>query len=200
MSKKAQLIDGFTYFKILTGRRLLNASKIFISYHISKITKNNYHKGQPISISLEPTTSCNLRCPECPSGLRAFSRPIGMLEPELNKTVIDQLHKELTYMTYYFQGEPYLNKDFTEMVSYATKHNIYTATSTNAHYLTDANCKKTIESGLSRLIISIDGAKQESYGKYRIGGSLDKVVEGTKKMVKLKNRLTQLSAWPRRSS
>ena len=102
----------------------MNASKIFISYHISKITKNNYHKGQPISISLEPTTSCNLSCPECPSGLRAFSRPVGMLEPELNKTVIDQLHKELTYMTYYFQGEPYLNKDFTEMVSYATKHNI----------------------------------------------------------------------------
>jgi MoaA/NifB/PqqE/SkfB family radical SAM enzyme len=52
--------------------------------------------------------------------------------------------------------------------------------------LTDANCKKTIESGLSRLIISIDGVKQESYGKYRIGGNLDKVIDGTKNMVKWK--------------
>ena len=186
MYNKAQIIDGLVYFKTLRPRRLWNALKIFVSYHMSKVTKKNYHSGLPISLSLEPTTSCNLRCPECPSGLRAFSRPIGMLEPELNKKVIDQLHKELTYITYYFQGEPYLNKDFTDMVGYASKHNIYTATSTNAHYMTDANCKKTIESGLSRLIISIDGVSQESYGKYRIGGKLDKVIEGTKNMVKWK--------------
>jgi len=186
MASKAQIVDGWQYLKTLTPYRLWNAARIFVTYHISKRTKKNYHAGYPISISLEPTTSCNLRCPECPSGLRAFSRPIGMLETELNKNIIDQLHKELTYITYYFQGEPYLNKDFTDMVGYASRHNIYTATSTNAHYLTDANCKKTIESGLSRLIISIDGVKQESYGKYRIGGNLDKVIDGTKNMVKWK--------------
>jgi len=48
-----------------------------------------------------------------------------MLETELNKNIIDQLNKELTYITYYFQGEPYLNKDFTDMVGYASRHNIY---------------------------------------------------------------------------
>lgn len=186
---KAQLVDSFQYIKTLTPLRLLNAAKIFGSYYISKWTKKNFHRGNPIAISIEPTTSCNLRCPECPSGLRAFSRPIGMLEPELNKSVIDQLKNELTYITYYFQGEPYLNKDFTAMVSYASKHSIYSATSTNAHYLTDENCKKTIESGLSRLIISIDGVKQESYGKYRIGGSLEKVIEGTKNIVKWKQKM-----------
>ena len=186
---KAQIIDAVQYVKTLTPYRLLNAVKILASYYVSKWTKKNYHRGNPIAISIEPTTSCNLRCPECPSGLRSFSRPIGMLQPELNTTIIDQLKKELTYITYYFQGEPYLNKDFTDMVSYATKHNIYSATSTNAHYLTDENCKKTIESGLSRLIISIDGVKQESYGKYRIGGSLEKVIEGTKNIVKWKKEM-----------
>jgi MoaA/NifB/PqqE/SkfB family radical SAM enzyme len=44
-----------------------------------------------------------------------------------------------------------------------SKKKIYTATSTNAHYLTDAMSKKTIESGLDRLIISIDGTTQETY-------------------------------------
>jgi radical SAM protein with 4Fe4S-binding SPASM domain len=186
---KAQITDGLQYIKTLSPRRIINAVAILGSYYLSKWTKKNYHRGNPIAISLEPTTSCNLRCPECPSGLRAFSRPIGMLEPELNRSVIDQLKKQLTYITYYFQGEPYLNKDFTDMVSYATQHNIYSATSTNAHYLTDENCKKTIESGLSRLIISIDGVKQESYGKYRIGGSLEKVIEGTKNIVKWKREM-----------
>lgn len=185
---RAQIYDGLNYLSSLKPSRLLNASRIFGTYFLGKWTKKNYHKGYPIALSIEPTTSCNLRCPECPSGLRAFSRPIGMLEEELNTKVIDELKDSLTYITYYFQGEPYLNQKFTDMVSYASKHNIYTATSTNAHYLTDENCKKTIESGLSRLIISIDGVNQDSYGKYRIGGKLDKVLEGTKNMVEWKRK------------
>jgi len=189
MSKKAIVIDGLYYLKTLTPTRFINALKIFLSYHISKRLKKNYHSGYPIAISIEPTTSCNLRCPECPSGLRSFSRPIGMLAPELNKSIIDQLRKELTYITYYFQGEPYLNKDFLSMVGYASKRNIYTATSSNGHYLDDDNCKVTIESGLKRLIISIDGTNQSSYEKYRIGGNFNKVIEGTKNIVHWKKKL-----------
>lgn len=189
MSKKAIIIDGLHYLKTLTPKRFINALKIFLSYHISKRLKKNYHSGYPIAISIEPTTSCNLRCPECPSGLRSFSRPIGMLAPELNKSIIDQLRKELTYITYYFQGESYLNKDFLSMVGYASKRNIYTATSSNGHYLDDDNCKETIESGLKRLIISIDGTNQSSYEKYRIGGNFNKVIEGTKNIVHWKKKL-----------
>jgi AraC-like DNA-binding protein len=66
----------------------------------------------PFSISFEPTTSCNLRCPECPSGLRAFTRPIGMLEKDFFTKTIDEIHKDLLYLIFYFQGEPYLNPDF----------------------------------------------------------------------------------------
>jgi radical SAM protein with 4Fe4S-binding SPASM domain len=112
-----------------------------------------------------------------------------MLAPELNQSIIDQLSDNLTYITYYFQGEPYLNKDFLSMVGYASSRNIYTATSSNAHYLDDSNCQKTIESGLNRLIISIDGANQGSYEKYRIGGNLSKVIEGTKNIVQWKKKL-----------
>jgi len=75
------------------------------------------------------------------------------------------------------------------MVSFAKKHNIYTATSTNAHYLNDEVSKKTIESGLDRLIISIDGTTQETYSSYRIGGKLEKVIEGAKNIVKWKKEL-----------
>ena len=188
MSKKAILIDGILYARTLKPMRILNAFKVLASYFISKWTKKNHHMGYPIALSIEPTTSCNLRCPECPSGLRAFSRPIGMLNPELNRRVIDELKSTLTYITYYFQGEPYLNPDFTNMVSYASKNSIYSTTSTNAHYLNDENCIKTIESGLNRLIISIDGITQDTYGKYRIGGKLDKVIEGTENIVKWKKK------------
>lgn len=160
--------------------------KIYLSYVYAKITKNNIHIGDPIALSIEPTTSCNLRCPQCPSGLRQFTRDTGMLQSDLNKRVIDELRRTLTYITYYFQGEPYLNPEFLDMVKYASDNNIYTSTSTNAHYLTPEMSKRTIDSGLNRLIISLDGTTQETYGKYRIGGSLQKVLDGTKNLVEAK--------------
>lgn len=143
----------------------------------------------PISLSVEPTTACNLRCPECPSGLRAFTRPIGRLNPDLYKKIIDELHETLYYLILYFQGEPYLHRQFLELVQYASERKIYSSTSTNGHFLNDSMACKTVESGLDRLIISIDGATQETYESYRKSGSLDKVLEGTKNIMKWKKQM-----------
>jgi len=181
--------DSKNILSKLSLRRLWNAAKVFSSFYLSNILKRPIIWGLPYSISFEPTTSCNLRCPECPSGLRAFTRPTGMLNSDFFTKTIDEIHKDLIYLIFYFQGEPYLNPNFLEMVKYANSKNIYTATSTNAHFLNDAAAKKTIESGLDRLIISIDGTTQETYSKYRVGGSLQKVLSGTANIVKWKKEL-----------
>src|SRR6188474_1987998 len=161
--------DTLNLLSKLSARRAWNGMKVLASYYVSKWTKKPVQWGFPLSISFEPTTSCNLRCPECPSGLRAFTRPTGMLQKDFFTETIDQLSKDLLYLVFYFQGEPYLNPSFLEMVKYASKKKVYTATSTNAHYLNDINSKRTIESGLDRLIISIDGTTQETYEQYRVG-------------------------------
>lgn len=181
--------DRVNILRKLNGTKLWNACLLFMSYHYARLTKKPTIKGSPLSVSIEPTTSCNLRCPECPSGLRAFTRPIGMLKPETFETVIQQLKDRLVYMLFYFQGEPYLNRQFLDLVHIASKYNIYTATSTNAHYLNDETAKKTVESGLDRLIISIDGTSQDTYQQYRIGGKLEKVLEGTRNIIKWKEKL-----------
>src|SRR5215467_2960660 len=181
--------DTMNLMSKLTLRRAWNAGKVLSSYYISKWTKKPRQWGYPVSVSFEPTTSCNLRCPECPSGLRAFTRPTGMLQQDFFKETIDQLSKDLLYLVFYFQGEPYLNPNFLDMVSYASSKGIYTATSTNAHYLNDEHARRTVESGLDRLIISIDGSTQEVYEQYRVGGKLDKVLEGTRNIVKWKKKL-----------
>lgn len=181
--------DSFNLLSRLTPRRAWNAGKVLSSYYISKFTGRPVQWGYPISISFEPTTSCNLRCPECPSGLRAFTRPTGMLQKDFFRDTIDQLSKDLLYLVFYFQGEPYLNPQFLDMVQYASSKGIYTATSTNAHYLTEANARKTVESGLDRLIISIDGTTQDVYEQYRVGGKLNKVLEGAHNIVKWKKEL-----------
>jgi radical SAM protein with 4Fe4S-binding SPASM domain len=181
--------DLFNIASKLSLKKAANAAKVLGSFYYSRMTGLPIQKGLPVSIAIEPTTSCNLRCPECPSGLRSFSRPTGMLQRSFFEKTIDELSGHLLYLIFYFQGEPYLNPDFLDMVKYASGKKIYTATSTNAHYLNDENARRTVESGLDRLIISIDGTTQDVYEQYRIGGSLEKVLEGTRNILKWKKEL-----------
>ena len=181
--------DKLVFIKLLTLKKVLNGLALYFSYHLSRLTKSPIHWGMPISLNIEPTTACNLGCPECPSGLKKFTRPTGNLKNDSYKAFLSQLKDYVAYITFYFQGEPFINPQFLEMVSYANSLNIYTATSTNAHFLHSELAKKTVESGLNRLIISIDGTTQEVYENYRVNGNLNKVLDGTKNILYWKKKL-----------
>ena len=181
--------DSRNFLSKLSARKLKNIAQVYTSFQLTKYKKQAVQWGMPFTLSIEPTTACNLRCPECPSGLRAFSRPTGNLKTDFFREIVDELYKDLVYLIFYFQGEPYINPDFLNMVNYAHKKGIYTTTSTNAHFINDDVAKKTIESGLDRIIISIDGTTQEVYESYRKAGSLDKVIEGTERLIYWKRKL-----------
>jgi radical SAM protein with 4Fe4S-binding SPASM domain len=112
-----------------------------------------------------------------------------MMEPAFFKSLVNDLRPGLASINFYFQGEPFLNTDLHEMIGFAAQRGIYTATSTNAHYLNTENAEKTVRSGLHRLIISIDGTTQETYQQYRIGGKIEKVIQGTKEILAARKRL-----------
>ena len=101
-----------------------------------------------------------------------------MLSETLYEKTIDQVQGHLTWLHLYFQGEPFLNPRFLDMVSYANERKIFTSTSTNAHYLNHKTVQEILDSGLRQLIVSMDGITQDIYEKYRVGGSLEKVQEG----------------------
>ncbi|MFB6306524.1 MAG: radical SAM/SPASM domain-containing protein [Flavobacteriales bacterium] len=183
------ITDGMNLLSKLTFRRAWNIIKVISSFYYSRLTKKPVQWGIPFSITLEPTTSCNLRCPECPSGLRSFTRDTGNADTDFQKRLIDEFSKKSIYLLFYFQGEPFIHPNFLDMVSYASKKGMYTASSTNAHFLNDKVAKRTVRSGLDRLIISIDGTTQETYESYRRTGKLEKVIEGTKNIIKWKNEL-----------
>jgi len=181
--------DSFNFIRKLTPRRLFNAGQLLTSFYVTKWRRKPVQWGSPMTVSIEPTTACNLRCPECPSGLRSFTRETGNLKQDFFTKTIDEIYKDLIYLIFYFQGEPYINPNFLDMVSYANKKGIYTITSTNGHFLNDANAKKTIESGLDRMIISVDGTTQEVYENYRKEGKLENVLAGARNVVKWKKEL-----------
>lgn len=163
--------------------------RLKLSYYRSKISKKATHSGLPFSLSIEPTTACNLGCPECPSGLKQFTRPTGKLNLDLHKKMLEQVKKSVFYINYYFQGEPFLHPDFLALIRDANKRKIYTATSTNAHFIDQNKAEEIVNSGLDRLIISIDGLTQETYENYRVHGSLEKVIKGTEFLIEAKKKL-----------
>lgn len=177
----------------LTPQKVRNLYELWASFYRSKQSGHSLHRGMPFKLGFEPTTHCNLRCPECPSGLRSFTRPTGMAQMDLFRKVVDELHPDLVYLLLYFQGEPYLNPDFLDMAAYATGKGIFTATSTNAHYLTDEKARLTVESGISEVIISLDGVTQEAYESYRVGGKLEKVLDGIQRLVSWRQKLRSLT-------
>jgi radical SAM protein with 4Fe4S-binding SPASM domain len=102
--------------------------------------------------------------------------------------IMEHMGDDIFFLLIYHQGEPYLNKHFFDFVARAKSKNIYVTTSTNGHYFSDKNIEKTIESGLDSMIISLDGVDQESYQKYRVGGQLSRVLQGTKNLITVRNK------------
>ncbi len=190
--------DALEISKKLTLSRVWNLFLLRTSFVFGKYLKIPVVWGVPYAASIEPTTACNLGCPECPSGLKQFTRETGRLQVTDNAKMLDQIGKNLFYINYYFQGEPFLNPHFLDLIREAHKRKIYTATSTNAHFIHDKKAQEIVGSGLSRLIISIDGITQETYEDYRIHGQLEKVLRGTEAMVKAKKQAqstTPLIIW-----
>ena len=187
MSMHVNDIKEFT--KKMTARKAKNHWQLYRSYRNSQRSGRAEIKGLPSTISIEPTTACNLRCPECPSGLRSFTRPTGNLKADFFRSMIADLESYLMYLIFYFQGEPYINPQFLDMVEYAAQKGIYTITSTNGHFLTPEMAERTVKSGLSRMLISIDGATQETYESYRKEGNLAQVIQGAKNIIAAKKRL-----------
>lgn len=176
----------FALLKTLDWRRLANLLLAESGFLLSRVFRKVIVIGKPWSASIEPTTTCNLRCPECPTGMQSLSRNRGNMNSDTFRQILDKLSPNLFYLTLYFQGEPLLNPQFSEMILMARNRRIFVATSTNGHYLNDKNVKDIISSGLNHLIISLDGLDQQTYEKYRVKGDFQTVVEGIKRLIAAK--------------
>lgn len=145
--------------------------------------------GMPLSYSIEPTNHCNLKCPECPSGLGILTRPLGLLKVEDFKQWIDQIKDTGFYIQLFFQGEPYLNKHLSEMIRYAQANKMYVSVSTNGHFINPKNVDEILLNAPDKLIYSVDGLDEESYQNYRVGGTFKQVDEALRLLVKRKKEL-----------
>ncbi len=175
----------------LNTARMLNYLKIQASLGISGILSRPVVWSQPFSVHLETASVCNLKCPECITGMKLTNRSSKLMDVELVKEKLKLHQKHAFYCNLYFQGEPFLNLQLAEIIKLTKDMNYYSVVSTNGHFLNEKKCISIIESGLDKLIVSLDGIDSESYSKYRSGGFFSKVTQGISQMAKTKKELNK---------
>jgi radical SAM protein with 4Fe4S-binding SPASM domain len=158
----------------LYEKKIDNFKKIEESF----LSRDEYCRGLPFQIHIEPSGYCNLLCPICPKG-RGIIKRKGFLVFDSFEKILKTLSKTLTSIVISGFGEPLLNKDTTRMVALASKHSIATFMNTNGTVLLD-HIEKILDARLTKINISLDGAITKRIHKYNEKSPFSNVVQAVK--------------------
>ncbi|MCK5878670.1 MAG: radical SAM protein [Holophagae bacterium] len=165
----------------LSGRKRRNLFKIALN-RLFPIART---MGRPYMAHISPSNLCDLDCRLCPA--KDETTKARMLLPfDTFRKFVDEAGDTLLYIILWSWGEPILNPDLSKMVRYAADRNILTVTSTNLNRLTETQAEELIHSGLTALVIAVDGITAESYAAQRQGGNLERVLNNIRVLVAAK--------------
>lgn len=141
----------------------------------------------PRRMFIECTAACNISCYQAccaPETGITRTRQAGMLDIEVFKKVIDEAGPSLSRVDFFNYGEAFLHKRAVEMCEYLKNRypHIYLYTSTNGTALTEEQARRLVHSGIDEVTFSLDGARQESYARYRQRGRFDVALRNLRAM------------------
>ena len=149
----------------------------------------------PIQIDFELNYSCNFSCSMCTwSAENTKGRGKNTwFDIKAFKEIVDEgVEKGLKCIRLNYINEPLIRKDIIEFISYAKKKGVLDIyLSTNGSLLTPKISKELIDSGLTRIQVSIDAFTKKTFDKIRQGGYFKKVVKNTENFIKLRNSLNK---------
>ncbi len=140
----------------------------------------------PKSIRLEACTICQLNCHSCymrqdPEGVKNGCGN-GMLSFENFKKIVDDNDFETIELSNH--GEIFLNPELVKIMEYAYEKGIKLTADNgvNLNKLTDKQAEALVKYEFENIVVSIDGASQETYKQYRRRGNFDKVIQNIEKI------------------
>lgn len=142
----------------------------------------------PLFLEVESTYACNYRCPNCPRTAISHEGMSGSLSRELfDKLYAEAAQYRLPSITYSHGGEPLMRKDLAELIARAREAGIVDRMfHTNGFLLDYRRSRELIESGLTKINISLDAASPETYDRVRPGGDYRTVVENVENFLRAK--------------
>jgi MoaA/NifB/PqqE/SkfB family radical SAM enzyme len=142
--------------------------------------------SMPYRYTIDPTNTCNLRCPLCPTGLGILGRERGLMKMADFQHVVDEIAPWCYLLELYNWGEPFLHPGIFDMINYAYQRKIVVRLSSNLNHFNPEMAGKTVDAGLGCIIVSVDGATEESYQSYRRRGRLETVLRNLRYLVDAK--------------
>jgi MoaA/NifB/PqqE/SkfB family radical SAM enzyme len=183
--------------KLLT----IKIQNLFLSkYHF--LARSTNLLSAPYGIMVDPMNACQLACPGCVHSARSkelklFDWGPGVLS---ESTFADFMRRYGPYAIetdFYNYGEPLLNPSTPKLIRIAKTYLTRTALSTNMgvkHFDPEAY----VASGLDYMTLSIDGATQSTYEKFRRKGDLEAVFRNIRSLMETRARMrkrTPLVSW-----
>jgi MoaA/NifB/PqqE/SkfB family radical SAM enzyme len=147
--------------------------------------------SRPVQLMLDPANNCHLSCPGCvhtanPERSGQYDWPGGLLSPSVYAEFLRRLGPFGFGAVFYNYGEPLLNKQTPAMIRSAKNYLLHTCISTNFSLPIDADA--LIDCGLNFIFLSIDGATQEGYSRFRRGGDLALILANIRKLLAARER------------
>jgi len=144
------------------------------------------------AMEIELTSHCQLSCPFCRTGKSLKHKypqvPRGMMEKETLLNILNKIPLPGHALLYNW-GEPFLHPDLLWFVQQTKSRINRCDLSTNMQIFSEEIAEGLINSKVNYLRVSCDGLSQESYEKYRMGGSLEKVTRHTKMLSDMKKKM-----------
>lgn len=141
----------------------------------------------PRRIQIEITNECNLRCKMC---ARSYNE--GLIRKSLRLTDIKIIISQIPNcrnIALHGLGEPLMNHDLIDIVSFLKKRKKRVHFTTNATLLMPTISEELIKSGLDGITISINGATSKTYEHLMKGANFLNVLENIRSLVRIKEKL-----------
>jgi radical SAM protein with 4Fe4S-binding SPASM domain len=152
-----------------------------------RFNPNTLKPKLPEAAVIDPINICNLDCPLCASKNQNYEK--GKMSFETYRSILDKI-PSLKVVILFNWGEPLLHHEIFNIIKETVSRNIYTITHTNFSIKQKSEFfEKLVKSGLHQLVLSVDGATQDSYEKYRVKGNLEWIFNNIKYTVDAKRKL-----------
>jgi MoaA/NifB/PqqE/SkfB family radical SAM enzyme len=135
-------------------------------------------------VKIDASTMCQLKCPICPTSRPRHNNDIvgwGYLKFKDFKKFIDE-NPTIKIIELSNSGEIFLNPKIKDIITYAYQKGVklLAVNGVNLNWVKEEVLESLVKCRLRLMNVSIDGATNETYKKYRIGGNLDTVIKNIK--------------------
>jgi radical SAM protein with 4Fe4S-binding SPASM domain len=153
---------------------------------------NNYQiQDNPVQIDLELNSDCNMACPFCRHGYEEVPKVYADIN-RYKKLINEAVQFGVKSLKLNYINEPLLNRDLEEIIAYAKASGILNVyLTTNGSLLIKSRRQKMLDSGITKIFISIDAATSETYSKQRLNGRFNSIVKNVIELIKDRNERGQ---------